>query len=511
MGLAIAMCGLLGCLPSPDDFMFADVSRDAGGRDAVPLADTGSDGGPRDAGIDRFVPQECGEAADCRTPRDDCQLVQGECTAGECVYTPRTGDCDDGDRCTRDDACTPTGCMGSAVTCTPPGPRCESEERVTSSGGRCEPEAGCVFDEAREACEFGCAAGECSEEVCLAMDWALSEVTADVGFASDMAHALDASGGDHVAYVASSDPAVHYILREGAALGWTDYTVEAGAPGMAPKDTAIGLDAAGRPHIVFARWNDEVMHAEPDGVGFTVSSVGAGGSTPSVAITPAGDVHVVYARTGGIQHAVRGAGETEWTTTGLRRTDDGFTRNATGDNTILLIDATGTLHLVFNDFGETTLTYARRETTEWEFETIYPNRVIPSAFDAALDSAGGVHVSFTDDAAHDLRYAYRPSGVGSWSRVVVHTEVNALGDPSAVTVTPAGAVHIAYRDDYGRDLRYASRPVGGAFTHEFIEMDNSFPFGAFADDEGRVRLLYRAVPSGGGDDVFRIARMRICP
>ena len=510
MGLAIALCALLGCLPDPDAFMFADASGDTANGDAS--LDAHTDDGPGDAGIDRFVPQECFEAADCRMPRSDCELVQGECTDGECVYTARTGDCDDGDRCTRDDTCTPSGCRGAAVTCTPPEPRCESDERVTSSRGRCEPEGGCVFDETRENCEFGCSAGVCGEERCLPSEWTLSEVSADVDFfSSDLAHAIDASGGDHVAYIAASEPVVHYILREGSATGWTDYTVEAAASGVPPRDTAIGVDAAGRPHVVFARWDDEIVHAEPDGVGFTVTSVGTGGSTPSVAVTPAGDVHVVYARTGGLQHALRPAGATEWTTSALRRTDDGFTRNAIGDNAILLLDAAGTLHLVFNDFGETTLTYARRETSAWEFETIFPARVVPSAFDATLDSAGGVHVSFTDDAAHDLRYAYRPSGVGSWSRVVVHAEVNSLGDPSAITVTPAGAIHIAYRDDYGRDLRYASRPAGGSFTHEFIEMDNSFPFGAFADDEGRVRLLYAAVSAAGGDDVFRIARMRSCP
>ena len=96
----------------------------------------------------------------CDTPPGPCFASVGQCSesqAGACVYSVRTGSCDDSNNCTRDDVCDGAGhCGGTAVTCTPPG------ECFTSSTG-CAPDGRCLFSVRSGACAGGAcdAAGNC--------------------------------------------------------------------------------------------------------------------------------------------------------------------------------------------------------------------------------------------------------------------------------------------------------------------------------------------------------------
>lgn len=496
--ILVVAVAVQGCLPDTSDFTTADLGGDRDGAAA--------DGGALDGGQDMFVPQSCMGDGDCTSPRNECQNNPGTCEGGECVYATRTGEgCDDLDPCTTSDVCQATGCLGTAMACPPPGPRCDGSELVTSTGGRCEG-GGCVYDESRESCPMGCSAGACEVDVCVPMGWTLTDIAAaaPVDFSADADHRVDAGGNDHIAYV--SDGGLHYLYRPRGG-SWIDQGVEAAGAGTLPKDPQIGFDASGAPHIVFARWNDEVVHAVRPGTDWVAERVDDG-TVPAVAGTPDGAIHIVY-EDNGLQHAVLASGATDWTITPIRRSDGGFTRAARGDAIRLLADAMGRLHLVFTDFAEDDLSYGRF-TTEWSLETVHPAQVLPSAFDATVDVDGGVHVSFSDDAGADLYYAYRPAGAGSWSSIPVHAVLDRMGDPSAIAVTPSGAIHIVYRDEDNRDVRYATRPVGGSFTHDALEPDNGFAAGAFADDAGRVRLVYRAVPPVGSDEL-RVAEVRTCP
>jgi len=352
---------------------------------------------------------------------------------------------------------------------------------------------------------MGCSAGACEVDVCVPSPWSLTDISAagPLDFASDADHRVDGSGNDHVAYVTNNG--LHYLYRPRGG-SWIDQAVEAAGAGTLPKDPQLGFDASGAPHIVFARWNDEVVHAVRPGTDWVANRVDDG-SVPAVAGTPDGAIHIVY-EDNGLKHAVLASGASEWVIEPIRRTDGGFTRAARGDSLRLLSDDAGRLHLVFTDFAEDDLSYGRF-TTEWALETVHPALVLPSAFDATVDPAGGVHVSFSDDSGRDLYYANRPT-TGSWSSVVVHAAVERMGDPNAIAVTPSGAVHIVYRNEDRRDVRYATRPVGGSFSHAALEPDNGFAAGAYADDAGRVRFVYRAVPPAGAD-VLRVAEVRECP
>ncbi len=497
----VACVAAHGCLPDTSDFTVADLGHDRDGAVGDGSTDAAVDGGQ-----DMFVPQSCMADGDCTSPRNECQNSPGRCESGECVYDTRIGEgCDDLDPCTTGDICQATGCLGETVTCTPPGPRCDGSELVTSSGGRCEG-GGCVYDESRETCDMGCSAGACEVDVCVPAPWSLTDITAaaPLDFASDADHRVDAAGNDHVAYV--SNDGLHYLYRPRGG-SWIDQAVEAAGPGTLPSDPQIGFDASGAPHIVFERWNDEVAHAVRPATDWVADRVDDG-SVPAIAGTPDGAIHIVY-DDNGLQHAVLASGAADWVITPIRRTDGGFTRAARGDGIRLLADDMGRLHLVFTDFAEDDLSYGRF-TTEWTLETVHGALVLPAAFDATVDVNGGVHVSFSNDAGADLYYSYRPPGAGGWTPTPIHTGLGRNGDPNAIAVTPNGAIHIVYRDEDNRDVRYASRPVGGSFSHDALEPDNGFAAGAFADDAGRVRLVYRAVPPVGSD-VLRVAEVRTCP
>jgi hypothetical protein len=108
----------------------------------------------------------------CDTPpSSQCYLPAGTCTNGQCVYTPVSASCDDGDACTTGDACNNGTCAGAPMVCnTPPGADCASanERRVynpvgTCSAGQCNYASNIAICNDNNACTTGdaCQSGNC--------------------------------------------------------------------------------------------------------------------------------------------------------------------------------------------------------------------------------------------------------------------------------------------------------------------------------------------------------------
>jgi len=94
------------------------------------------DGNPRDsqpdAGAYEFgADKQCDTSSDC-TNTYQCRTLDG-CVGGQCVYSNRTGSCDDGDVCTIDDVCLSGVCRGTQKDCDD-GVACTSD---SCSGGLC--------------------------------------------------------------------------------------------------------------------------------------------------------------------------------------------------------------------------------------------------------------------------------------------------------------------------------------------------------------------------------------
>lgn len=106
----------------------------------------------------------CDPAA-CRPPRSSCE-GEGSCVQGVCVHQPFTGKaCDDGSKCTTQDACTAAGvCGGLAVKCTQlPPQRCVSFTTLAKfPAGACLPATGaCDYPPVLEQCQWGCVNDAC--------------------------------------------------------------------------------------------------------------------------------------------------------------------------------------------------------------------------------------------------------------------------------------------------------------------------------------------------------------
>lgn len=117
------------------------------------------------------VADVCNAAAECRGAPRDCNdgnaCTSDSCAGGSCVHQPENGTpCDDGDACTRTDACVAGQCVGySPVSCAPPTDGCRL-------AGTCDPASGqCTYPPAPDGsgCDDGllCTSGDrCTGGTC---------------------------------------------------------------------------------------------------------------------------------------------------------------------------------------------------------------------------------------------------------------------------------------------------------------------------------------------------------
>jgi len=104
-----------------------------------------------------------GTVMTCDTPPNECYHAEGTCSGGECYYDYNNGaGCDDGDACTYGDTCQNGACAGTELTCDdPPADECvTSDTRRIYSAGSCD-QGSCVYPHLDVYCENGCLNGEC--------------------------------------------------------------------------------------------------------------------------------------------------------------------------------------------------------------------------------------------------------------------------------------------------------------------------------------------------------------
>ena len=114
----------------------------------------------------------------------------------------------------------------------------------------------------------------------------------------------------------------------------------------------------------------------------------------------------------------------------------------------------------------------------------------------ALDSEGGVHVSYRTVLNHTLRYARRATD-GSWSSLTVDAEGD-VGAYSSIAVDTQGAVHVSYYDNTRHSLKYALRSPLGAWAT--TEVDGAYLVGEHTslalDAIGGVHVGYYSAGTG---------------
>jgi hypothetical protein len=170
------------------------------------------------------------------------------------------------------------------------------------------------------------------------------------------------------------------------------------------RETALAIDSAGDPHVVFddrESGSGEIRYHR--GVFSTIDSDGSTGA-PDVAIDLADGLHVVYPITLGVgdyalKYAYRSNSD-EWTTEFVDR-DHGQSRVAAS----IAVDSSGGVHIAYTP-GDNLYYAFKPANGVWMIEAV---DTIGSSLDnsVALDSEGGVHIAYRDVTGTALAYAYR--------------------------------------------------------------------------------------------------------
>ncbi|MFN0149633.1 MAG: T9SS type A sorting domain-containing protein [bacterium] len=171
--------------------------------------------------------------------------------------------------------------------------------------------------------------------------------------------------------------------------------------------------------------------------------------------------------------------------------------NDVGLYTSVVLDASGNPHVSFQDNTANDLKYAFKSEGAWTIETADGSANDEGLYTAiAVDAAGNPHVSYLDNTTSDLKYARR-SGT-AWTIEVADGSVNLVGSWTSLALDASGNPHITYLDQTTDDLKYA-RKSGGVWTIETAD-GSANNVGSYTslvlDSSGNPHVSYEDVTTG---------------
>ena len=222
----------------------------------------------------------------------------------------------------------------------------------------------------------------------------------------------------------------------------------------------------------------------------TVDTAGDVGRRSAIAVDPVGRIHVVYYDVDNhrLKHATRAPGG-NWQFDTVEQATN-FEDYA---ETALALDSAGGLHVSYQQrfiTGGEDLRYAYRSpTTGWSPpETVEAGGRTGFGTDIVVDGNGGLHLSYHRLQPDQILYRYRPPG-SSWQGP--ETVGSGYGD-SALAREPNGAIHFSYSN--GNNLFYRLREPGGNWRAP----ESAFNIGQIAnrdlarDTQGGVHITFQA-------------------
>jgi len=269
--------------------------------------------------------------------------------------------------------------------------------------------------------------------------------------------------------------------------------------------SSIGVTSEGIVHIAYHDVDQKDLrhatcvaecHETSSWVAKTVTDQGEVGQFSSMALSQSGLPHISFRDQSSetLRSAIFDLDEGDWV---LQTIDKGI---GVGWTTSLAVGAFGDAHVSYYDQGTATLKYAWRDKDVWHPQTVANAPIIDyggQSTSLKLDPAGGLHIAFTDDSSHGLKYARcsQLCGVGccegSWALVGVDTNV-VVGQAAALGITAAGQVVIGYTAGKPPDgvLNLATAPcIDSGLDNNCDGVD-----GIDADGDG-----FASVASGGTD------------
>lgn len=285
--------------------------------------------------------------------------------------------------------------------------------------------------------------------------------------------------GVHVSYYDVSTAVVRYARRTSA--GWAPVDVDlagrppSGEPGNVGMGTSLQLDAAGRPAIAYsdiANGHLKLARLEPGGAWALETADGATnvGGWPSLVLDDLG-AHVTYTDRANrfLKAAHRDLGGT-WAS---ETVDD--SNASVGQLSSLAVDAAGGLHVTYSE-NQAYLKYATRPRSGAWTSTRIDSLSSGLWSSLVVDRSGNLHVAGCSRfGTGDLHYAQK-SGP-SWPREIVESQVDGnVGWSASLAVDDRGEQHIVYLDKGNGDLRYAHRATAtGAWEKTTLDAPGTPP------------------------------------
>ncbi|MFH1231110.1 MAG: fibronectin type III domain-containing protein [Planctomycetota bacterium] len=283
----------------------------------------------------------------------------------------------------------------------------------------------------------------------LSDSWVMTPVADAPTTAYGTSIGMDTNGNIHIAYEGTGGDLMYATNSSGS---WVPTIVEGGAWSS---DVSLALDSNNNVHIsYFTAVGFDLKYATNSGgpwTTFIIVNGGALGPLPgystSIGIDSSNNVHISYyddSSPDSIKYITNASGS--WEITPI--TTIGF---AAGWETSLVVDSSDDVHISYYDWNDDAVKYATNSSGTWQTYTV--DDTSGNVWDAAItvDSNKYVHLSYSSASG----FMYATNASGSW--VISNVDASWTGGGSSIAVDSGGGVHISYKDGYNDDLKYATK------------------------------------------------------
>ena len=279
----------------------------------------------------------------------------------------------------------------------------------------------------------------------LSGSWVVTPVANAPSTADGTSIAIDTNGKVHIAYEGTNGALMYATNSSGS---WVPTVVQDSAW---LSDVSMALDSNNKVHISYLFTS--LKYATNSTGSWATSIIVNGGNPPLPAYSTSIDldsnnkVHICYyddSSPDSIKYITNASGSwqiTQIDTIGL----------AAGWETSLVVDSSNKVHISYYDWTNDALKYATNSSGTWQTYTI--DSTSGNVWYAAItvDSSKYVHISYNSNIG--LMYATNSSG--SWA--VSKVDEAWTGSYSSIAIDTGGGVHISYHDGGHDSLKYATK------------------------------------------------------
>lgn len=317
-----------------------------------------------------------------------------------------------------------------------------------------------------------------------AASWDIEEVDVSSSYGKEM----DIAVSDSTVFITYIDTNAHSLkvaTRSSNGL-WSASVVDNITLMDSNSGPSASGDSLGRMHITYYDYlNQDLCYAMNDGSSWTISKLDDSGGVCSALVSDDNSkLHIFYidlVATKSLLSYITNSGA-KWVTSAVDQQGD------VGEQSSLVVDAEGFVHIAYYDDTNGTLNYANN-VNGW-VSIIVDNYSLSVGMNPsiALDSDGSVHISYYDATNQDLRYATNAGG--AWSTDSRDAGGN-VGLYSSLSIDENDAVHIVYLSSTSKNLKYTGN-AGGDWVVNIVDNSGNVEskIDSGIDSNGTVHAVY---------------------